>query len=206
MSEQSIDGAVLAGGRSRRMGGEAKALLTLDGRAMLDHVLERFRPQVGRVVLSVERPSPDWAPFGLEQVGDPEPGDRGPLAGLFAALDAVADPAGWLALVPCDAPFLPLDLVPRLAARAGAADAVVVRLDGVPQPTFSLWSGRLLERLRHAVLEARIGGFRQFLDGIDWTPLDWPSAERTAFFNVNDPDTLAAARRRLAGRKEAKPC
>ena len=206
MPGQSIDGAILAGGRSRRMGGAPKALLDLAGRTMLERVLGRFAPQVGQVVLSVERPSPEWARFGLAQVGDPVPGFHGPLAGLFAALEAVRGGADWLALAPCDAPFLPLDLVRRLAERRSTADAVIVRLDGVLQPTFSLWNGRLAQPLRRAVLETRMGGFRQFLEGIDWTPLDWPSGDAAALLNINDPDTLAAARRRLTGHEETKPC
>ena len=96
MPGQSIDGAILAGGRSRRMGGAPKALLDLAGRTMLERVLRRFAPQVGQVVLSVERPSPEWARFGLAQVGDPVPGFHGPLAGLFAALEAVRGDADWL--------------------------------------------------------------------------------------------------------------
>ena len=206
MPEQAIAGAILAGGRSRRMGGTPKALLELDGRTMLEHVLERFAPQVGRIVLSVERPAPEWARFGLVQVGDPVPGFHGPLAGLCAALEAIENDADWLALVPCDAPFLPRDLVQRLSAHESAADAVVVRLDGILQPTFSLWRCRLAEDLRHAVLEAHMGGFRQFLKGIHWTALDWPTGDGAAFLNINDPDSLAAARRRIAGQRETKPC
>jgi len=206
MSEHSIAGAILAGGRSRRMGGAPKALLKLDEQTLLEHVLERFAPQVARVLLSVERRSADWTRFGLVQVCDPEPGFNGPLGGLLATLEAVADNADWLALAPCDAPFLPRDLVQRLFARASQADAVIVRLDGVLQPTFSLWRGRLVEPLRRAVLETRMGGFRQFLAGIDWTSLDWPREDAAAFLNINDPDTLAAARRRLAGHEEATTC
>ena len=202
MSEQSIAGAILAGGRSRRMGGDPKALLKLGDRTLLEHVLERFEPQVSRVVLSVERPASDWVRFGRAQVGDPVPGFHGPLGGLFAALEVLAPGAEWLALAPCDAPFLPADLVRRLYAGRSNAEAVVVRLDGIPQPTFSLWSRRLLEPLRRAVLEAHMGGFRQFLETVRWVPLDWPSAGRAAFLNINDPETLAAARRRMAGQKE----
>ena len=55
MSRPSIAGAILAGGRSRRMGGAPKALLDLAGRTMMEHVIERFAPQVGQVV-SVEFP------------------------------------------------------------------------------------------------------------------------------------------------------
>ena len=41
-----VVGLLLAGGLSRRMGGGDKTLRLLGGRTILDHILERVRPQV----------------------------------------------------------------------------------------------------------------------------------------------------------------
>jgi molybdopterin-guanine dinucleotide biosynthesis protein A len=196
MSDEPTSGVILAGGRSRRLGGGPKALRALDDRTLLDHVIERFRPQVGALRLSVERQSDDFLRFGLSQLSDPVPGFHGPLGGLLASLEAAGDAVTFVALAPCDAPFLPRDLVARLRQRASkaGAEAVVARYGGVAQPTFSLWRRTLLDRLRNAVLAERIGGFMAFLDRIEWTAVDWPAAEPSPFFNVNDPDDLAAAR------------
>lgn len=199
MRERSVAGVILAGGRSRRLGGTPKALQALAGKTLLEHVIERFRPQVATLALSVERASPDWARFGLPQLPDPAAGFRGPLGGLLAALDAAGGGPALLAVAPCDAPFLPPDLVARLHRRlsGSGAEAAVARCEGVLQPTFSLWRSAVLERLRPAVLESGLGGFRQFLAQVDWVAVDWPPAEPPPFFNINDPDGLADARRRL---------
>ncbi|NNK31834.1 MAG: molybdenum cofactor guanylyltransferase [Xanthomonadales bacterium] len=191
-------GAVLAGGRSERMGGQPKALLPLAGVPLLSHVLERFAPQVDELVLSVERPTPELNAFGVRQVPDPAPGSNGPLGGLLACMRALSqDGRGeWLLLAPCDAPFLPLDLGARLLARAGEAGSggAVVRWGGVSQPTFSLWHRDLLPELERAVIEDNLGGFRQFLRRRPLAVLDWPSeAAAPPFFNINDRQALATA-------------
>lgn len=193
-----LAGVVLAGGRSRRMGGGMKALQSLGRSSLLQHVIDRLSPQVARLYLSVEEYSPELGRFGLEQVPDPQPGSKGPLAGLLAGLARAAeDGYEWLLLAPCDAPFLPPDLAIRLFACAEAerADVAVVRHASRLQPTFSLWGRTAREDIRQAVEEAGMAGFMQFLARRRHAVLDWRAVEGEAnpFFNINDPVALAEA-------------
>lgn len=202
MDQPRLAGAVLAGGRSRRMGGQSKALLPLGGVPLLLHVLERFAPQVDELFLSVERATPAMDDFGIPQVPDPAPGSNGPLGGLLACLERVAGDgrAEWLLLAPCDAPFLPLDLGARLLERANdtGAGGAVARWEGVSQPTFSLWHVGLLPELDRSVRSDGMAGFREFLRQRPLAELNWPSGPSAPpFFNINDPETLAAAERLL---------
>jgi molybdopterin-guanine dinucleotide biosynthesis protein A len=192
-------GVILAGGRSRRMGGQTKALLPLAGKPLLRHVIDRVQPQVCCLALSVESAAERWQCFGLPLLPDPRPGFRGPLGGLLAALRFLQGRAPWLLLVPCDAPFLPLDLGQRLleCAAAAAAPGAVARFEGLPQPTFSLWHASLLPRLEKAFGEEGMAAFRQFLEVAPLAGLDWPGPsaddQPPPFFNVNDPQTLDQA-------------
>jgi len=189
----------LAGGRSRRMGGGFKALAPLDGKPLIRHVIDRLQPQVQSLVLSVEKHVPDFGAFGLPQVEDPSPGSRGPLGGLLSALVNMEMDCDWMLLAPCDAPFLPLNLAERLLSCVLDDDQAgcVVRYDTEIQPTFSLWHRRLLPRLKEAVLEEGMAGFKQFLREIPVATLDWESSDLSPFFNINDPDALVAAARLL---------
>lgn len=190
------NGVILAGGASRRMGRD-KRLATLAQCALLAHVIHRLASQVEQMVLSVDRATQDLRPFGLTLVTDPQPGHRGPLGGLLAALRHFENPEGWLLLAPCDAPFLPVDLASRLmqcAEQAGVPVAVAVD-DGEWQPTFALWHGSLLPEVEQAVLGAGEGGFRRLLKRLGAVPCSWPDHgdAPSPFFNVNDPAALARA-------------
>src|ERR1700728_2058173 len=85
-----VAGVLLAGGLSRRMGGGDKTLRTLAGRPLLDHVIERLRPQVGALVLNANGDAARFACFGLPVVPDSVPDFAGPLAGVLAGLDWAA--------------------------------------------------------------------------------------------------------------------
>ncbi len=199
MLKPRLSGVILAGGRSRRMGGGIKALAPLNGKPLIGHVIDRLQSQVRSLALSVEKYHPDFAAFGLQQVEDPAPGKRGPLGGLLSAMANMETGCDWMLLVPCDAPFLPLDLAIRLMECALDDDQAgcVVRYEGEIQPTFSLWHRRLLPRLEKAVLEERMAGFKQFLRGNEVAILEWKPSHPAPFFNINDPDALAEAGRLL---------
>ncbi len=199
MQKPGLAGVILAGGRSRRMGGGFKALAPLGGRPLICHVIDRLQPQVQSLVLSVEKRVPEFEVFGLPQVEDPAPGSRGPLGGLLSALVNMETGCDWMLLAPCDAPFLPLELAERLLNCALDDDQAgcVVRYDSEIQPTFSLWHRRLLPRLEEAILEEGMAGFKQFLRDTPVAILDWKSSDPSPFFNINDTGALLEAARLL---------
>jgi molybdopterin-guanine dinucleotide biosynthesis protein A len=201
-------GVVLAGGRSRRMQGQTKALVDLGGKPLMQHVIDRLEPQVSSLSLSVDSENPELERFGLPQLPDPRQGSRGPLGGLLAALEALPQGIDYLLLTPCDAPFLPLDLAQRLMQHlllSGQA-ACIVRYEDELQPTFSLWHRRLLPDVRGAVLDQGLAGFKQFLGWAYLSVLDWATEEVSPFFNVNTPEDLAQAHLVLESGLIAREC
>ena len=132
----SVSGIVLAGGLGRRMGGVDKGLQPLHGRPMIEHVLERLRPQVAEVVINANQNLDRYGTFGHRVVSDAIGGFAGPLAGLHAGLQAITQPLA--VTVPCDSPFLPHDLVSRLKEKLGANDLAVAKTGEQPHPVFAL--------------------------------------------------------------------
>src|SRR5258708_38227273 len=97
------------------MGGVDKGLQNFRGRRLVDHVYERFAPQVGGVVINANQNHEEYKTFGVRVVSDAIGGYAGPLAGVHAGLSVSKRP--FLASVPCDSPFLPADLIERLYQR-----------------------------------------------------------------------------------------
>lgn len=190
-----MTGCILAGGRGQRFGGVDKGLITLAGRPLVVHVLERIRPQVDRVMISANRHQAWYRALGVTVLGDPIDGYAGPLAGFLAALEAA--PPGDVLVVPCDSPFLPRDLVARLsrARSTAAADIAVVRCGGRLQPVFTLLKTSLAADLA-AYLAADEHKIDRWFARHAWIALDCD--EEAAFANINAPADLEAAEARLA--------
>lgn len=202
MAGDPIVGAVLAGGLSLRMGGGDKPLRPLGGRAILDHVLDRFAPQCETVVLNANGDAGRLERYRLPVVADPVEGFAGPLAGLLAVLDWTAahrPDVALVATVPGDCPYLPRDLVERLAAarRSEGLHVALASSGGRIHPVAGLWPVSLRAALRRALVEE---GLRKVFA---WTArhsvavASWPPEPIDPFFNVNTPDDLAEAERLL---------
>jgi molybdopterin-guanine dinucleotide biosynthesis protein A len=154
----NIVGLLLAGGRSRRMGGGDKTLRLLGGRSLLERVVERLRPQVAALVLNANGDPVRFATFGLPVVADSIPDFAGPLAGILAGLDWAAmhrPDCPVVASVATDAPFLPEDLVSRLVQGMTAAggELACAASGGQAHPVIGLWPVRLRDELRRALVE-----------------------------------------------------
>jgi molybdenum cofactor guanylyltransferase len=132
----NVSGIVLAGGLGRRMGGVDKGLQLLRGKPMVEWVLARLSPQVDDIVINANQNLERYQAYGHRVVSDQIAGFAGPLAGLHAGLKAVKHPL--IVTVPCDSPFLPIDLVERLHAALGAHDLAVAKTGEQAHPVFAL--------------------------------------------------------------------
>lgn len=148
-----IDAVILAGGMARRMGGDDKGLVELNGKAMIEHTIERIKPQVKEILINANRNQTRYAEFGFTVLSDEHTGFLGPLAGTITAMGHTQ--ADYLLVVPCDCPLLPRDLVARLLAAIEANDAeLAVASDGErEQPVVMLLKPSLRESMT-AFLEA----------------------------------------------------
>jgi molybdenum cofactor guanylyltransferase len=185
----AVTGIVLAGGQGSRMGGVDKGLQPFRGRPMVAHAIERLAPQVDELLINANRNTDDYARFGHRVIADEIAGFAGPLAGFERGL---AHAAGALvATVPCDSPFLPRDLVPRLRAalEAAKADLAVARTGTQAHPVFCLMRREVLPSLREflGAGERKIDRWYARLAVVE-VPFD---DEPDAFRNINTREELA---------------
>ena len=192
-SREAITGLVLAGGRGQRLGGVDKGLQDWRGQPLVDHAIARLAPQVREVMISANRHAADYASRGARVLADARDDFPGPLAGVLAGLRAASTP--WLAVVPCDSPRLPTDLVARLALGLdGRAGAVVQRDLGAAgmrlEPVCCLLSTSLADDLAGYLAED--GRKVQAWLSRHATPVRFDRLDdAAAFTNINTPEDLA---------------
>ena len=184
----SITGIILAGGKSRRMGGIDKGLMDFLGKPMVAHVLQRLAPQVDEVLINANREAERYAALGPPVVQDDIAGFAGPLAGLHKGMRVAAHP--YVLTVPCDSPLLPMNLVQRLMQGLieRDADLAVAKTGAQAHPVFCLCRKSLLPDLEQFLNDGgrKIDAWYGRLNVAEVAFDDNPQA----FANINTPGEL----------------
>ena len=192
---QNVTGLILAGGQGRRMGGVDKGLQLLHGKPMVAAVLARLAPQVDEILINANQNLEAYARFGCRVVPDTLGGFAGPLAGLHAGMSVASHPL--VLTVPCDSPFLPLDLFSRLEKELKQNDLAVARMGDQPHPVFALVRTTVKKNLEDFLSRGgrKIDAWYGSLKVVE-VPFD---DEADAFRNINTSGERAAAARGRPG-------
>lgn len=144
---QEITAVILAGGLARRMGGQDKGLMMLNGQPMIEHVIAALIPQVGTLLINANRNLETYRSYGYPVIEDMMGDYFGPLVGMASGVQAAATP--YLLTVPCDSPLLHPALAEILFRVLEADQAEIsVAHDGTRmQPVFALLRRELLPDL-----------------------------------------------------------
>jgi molybdopterin-guanine dinucleotide biosynthesis protein A len=184
----SITGVILAGGKSRRMGGVDKGLLDFLGRPMVGHVLQRLAPQVDEILINANREVERYQALGYPVIEDDIGDFAGPLAGLHKGMRMAKHP--YVLMVPCDSPLLPMNLVKRLmhGLIERDADLAVAKTGAQAHPVFCLCRKSLLPGLENFLASGgrKIDAWYSNLEVAEISFND----NAQAFANINTPEEL----------------
>lgn len=176
--------AILAGGKSARMGGADKALIQLQGARLVDHVFGKLAGQAEVILIS----GPHDYGLGVAAVSDRRTRFGGPATGLMSVCDWVRanhpDARGFFT-APVDGPFLPEDLVARLSGNLSAFAAD----DAGVHPTFAYWTLRSLEAAARQIDSSHSLSLKRLAEMVGARPVHWNGVAQ--FANINSPDDLA---------------
>ena len=184
MTSTSYDVLVLAGGRSRRMGGGDKTQLPVDGVPLLDRVLGAVAPDAGVVVVGDERPTARPVVWAREQ-----PPHAGPAAAAAAGLRHVGRDV--TVLLAGDLPLLTTEFVDRLVASVTAdAGAVPVDAERMPQWLCSAWPTALLRSVDWSTTSS----LRGCLGRLSFARLAVDTGAAAPWLDCDTPEDLRRAR------------
>jgi molybdopterin-guanine dinucleotide biosynthesis protein A len=190
-----VSAIILAGGRATRMGGEDKGLLLLQKKPLIQHVIERLKPQADEILINANREITQYQMFGYPVLQDENADFIGPLAGFCLGLQHAKHE--YVLTVPCDSPSLPLDLADRLliGMAEAHADIAIVSSDGDVHPVFCLCKKTVLPSLIDYLAsgERKVSTWQKFQK---YVAIDF-SDNPDAFINLNTFEDLTTLELKL---------
>jgi molybdopterin-guanine dinucleotide biosynthesis protein A len=187
-----VEGAILAGGASTRMGRD-KATLAFEGATLAQRVARALGACFARVRVVLRPGAP--SPLALERIDDRRE-LRAPIVGIEAALTACEAPAVLIAA--CDLPAIDPRVVLALAALApaeGGADVVAPRGPRGPEPLLAIWRPRVLPEVTRRVERGDLA-LQSLLAALDTLYVPEPELRALdpkleSLRNLNRPEDLA---------------
>ena len=182
-----ITGVLVAGGKSRRMGGD-KACIELSGEHLYRRPLNLLQQLFTKVIIAGDRP--DLETGVIPAIPDIYPGSA--LGGLFTGLKTAK--TDWIFVIPCDLPYPDRGIAEQLILSRNGADAVVPRTPDGYEPLFALYHRRCLPHMENMLKSNRYRILDLYQEiqvvFLDLQPLsfDW----QRAFLNINTPAQLNA--------------
>jgi molybdopterin-guanine dinucleotide biosynthesis protein A len=191
MTEPPVTAAIMAGGKSKRMG-QDKAWIELDGEPLIKRVADVLRQVADEVIVVAN--DPRYALLGLRVVPDKYPAG-GALGGIATGVGAATHDTVLVAA--CDMPFLSAEMWRAILAHRGEADVVIPRVGGEYETLHALYTKACVPHMARSVAENRLRVI-SFFDQVRVLALE--EAELRAvdptlrsFTNVNTPEELASA-------------
>jgi molybdopterin-guanine dinucleotide biosynthesis protein A len=142
--------AILAGGRSSRMGRD-KSLLLVGGKPLITRIHEQLIGRFDDILLSTNDPG-RHAFLGARIVPDAQSG-AGPLMGIASAVAAARYDRVFVTA--CDIPVVDLDTVGRLLVLAEGADCVIPISAAGHEPLFAVYRRSALPAMREVLAAGR---------------------------------------------------
>jgi len=184
MPNQNVSCIILAGGEGKRFNCEDKGLVTLKGKPLIEHIIDRINPQVDDIVISANRNTDYYKKYSDKVIEDKTANFQGPLSGIAACIPECKHQ--WILVLPCDIPLLPDDLVKKLAV-SDNSKLIVAKAHEHRQLVF----------LMHVSLKKSLDDFlhQGHHKAMSWIELQNPAVvmfegEVGAFLNINTLEEL----------------
>lgn len=184
-----INGYILAGGKSSRMGTD-KGLLLLNGKLIIQHVIEQLQPTVQKVVIVSN--NTDYDKTGLEVIGDIIK-DIGPAGGIYTALSHSTTKYNFV--VSCDMPFISSYAIDYVIQHSFQSQITLPILQEKIEPLFGVYSKDCLLKWEELIGKGIIK-LQTLINNFDTLQLDVTENDlfnEVLFANINTKNDLESA-------------
>jgi len=179
---------ILAGGKSSRMG-QNKAFLSLGELSLIERIIKKGQEAGIREIIVVANDVEKYKFLGVKVVKDFYPG-QGPLSGIHSGLIHSEYLNNFI--VPCDMPFIAIDIINKLLTAQNDYQVVVPIMDGKYQPLTAIYTKNCIPHIEY-LLKNNITKVIKLYDLVktSYVELD----EDASFFNINTPEDFLEAKR-----------
>lgn len=147
-----ITAIVLAGGKSKRMGGHDKSMLPVNGVPMIQHIVIQLENHFRKIIIGGDEKK--YSFLGHKVVPD-EASGAGPLMGVYSCLEKSVTELNFITA--CDIPEINLEFINKMIEISEGADIVMpVNESGEYEPLHAIYRRTVLPAARKQLGEGRL--------------------------------------------------
>ena len=199
MSEHNILGAILAGGKSKRMGKD-KLFLELNDKMLIEHTIDKVKKYLKDMIVVTNQKNEYFLKRKLITVGDCIEGQLGPLVGILTAMKWAKEnlkECSWVATFPCDTPFFPETIIKKFIEKSKKKDSLLLCASshGRKHNIFGLWSLDLYDKLEDDLINKKVRKVQDWTEKNKIKNLEFKFKDYDPFFNINTEEDLEFAKK-----------
>ena len=175
---------VLAGGKSSRMG-QDKALMKINGKAMMQYVIDNLSQAFGEVFISGNRL--DY-PVSMKVIKDVNE-QKGPMGGIRSALAYCGQD---IFVCSCDMPFVSPELIRNMLQRKEEGKISIAHYSGKIYPVLGIYPFSILTDLKKTIENGNLR-MTSFLEQQNAHYIDFEDSFEHQLLNINTPENFKTA-------------
>lgn len=188
----NISCVILAGGRNTRLGGQNKAFLRVQGKTIIDSIIEKLKLLFKEIIIVTNTPDEYYPYLRKTKIFSDMIENIGPLAGIYTGLSQISNQAAFI--VSCDMPFLNIDLIKHQIHEFenNNYDILVPRINSNIEPLHAVYKKSILKKLDNHLKTSKKFSVRDFftLINLGYYNLENNYKNQKAFTNINSSDDL----------------
>jgi len=199
MQGHNILGAILAGGKSIRMG-QDKSFITLNNKALIKYTVNKVKKNLEKLIIVTNQDNDFFKKNNLITVKDCIDGQLGPLVGILTAMKWAKEnlpSCSWIASFPCDTPFFPESVISKFIEESKKKESLILCASshGRKHNIFGLWSLDLYDKLHNDLVNNKVRKVQDWTKANSIKNLEFKFKDYDPFFNINTAEDLDFAKK-----------